>query len=441
MKRPVLRRSISFWLLVILAGFLSSLATDASAEEERASVEDPGDVDAGEEIDRDDLEYVDLAPEEPVGFSLRHVTAPITGFFHGGPDYWYKEREVLVDTTPSGGYVDLFYVRRSFQKRFEQAESPVIVVLPPRIKTGSRDSVTIRAFAEGFRQRQVTLPVSSVETEIVINLDPLPNTLAALAHRYFAFRSTLVFYTKESLSFRVQEGEEGFTLILSETAKSKEADASLSGIKSPMLSRAYSQQLGEDLVIKVEFSEEAVEKQVKLRSHEGRDHARDLYMFSIDIIPGIGSGGAVAAAKTALSLVTEADVTGCALNFDSSVRESIGVGDLARALAPRGAFTDPYIRAAMRRLGQVAPNDGAVEFGPGVFYDPAVPIELEAALSEAAEGRGFLALLRSFVAHVEEEAYRSESYRSLIAPELDPMSFDVILERAQGLEKNCLASM
>ena len=61
------------------------------------------------------------------------------------------------------------------------------------------------------------------------------NAVAALAHRYFAFRSTLDFYTKEALSFRVQEAADGFTLVFSETAMSKDATASLSGIQSPML--------------------------------------------------------------------------------------------------------------------------------------------------------------------------------------------------------------
>ena len=40
------------------------------------------------------------------------------------------------------------------------------------------------------------------------------------------------------------------------------------------------------------------------------------------------------------------------------------IGDevLSRALTPRGAFTDPYLRAAMRRLGEVSPG-GVITLG------------------------------------------------------------------------------
>ncbi len=98
-------------------------------------------------------EVVDMIPDSAVGFSGRNVLAPITGFFlGGGPGYWYDERWLDVETTPADGIVDLFYVRAGFQKRFEQAETPVRVLLPSRIAAGPRDALVIRAFAEGYQQ-------------------------------------------------------------------------------------------------------------------------------------------------------------------------------------------------------------------------------------------------------------------------------------------------
>lgn len=385
----------------------------------------------------EEVEVIDMSPADRVGWSLRNVVAPLTSIFRGGPSYYYKQREIQVDTTPSGGWVDLFYVRSSFQKRFEQAQAPVTVLLPPRIHAGKRDSLTIRAFREGFRQKSVTIPMASRRDRVVINLEPLPNLLKAVGHRYFAGRSTLVFMTTESPTFRVQEKTGGFTLILSETAKTAEAAASISGVNSPMLKGAKSQQLGEDLVVKVQFRGDL---EVELRSKLEHDGARDLYAFSLDILPASGSGESVAAALAALAKLETKDVTGCGAGFDGELHSLLKLGDLSRALTPRGAFTDPYLRAAMRRLGEISPNGGLVEFGPGTAYRPTIPIELEAALSQAAEAQGFLALLRRFVFELEEPEHRRETLRGLIAPELDPVSFGVIMDQAEEVEQACLAA-
>ena len=199
-----LRGTVSIVLTMVLA-LLALCAPIAMANQDESDTEE-------------EHEIIDMTPDDRVGWSLRNVAAPLTAPFRGGLDFWYKERSIEIDTTPSGGYVDLFYVRRNFQKRFEQARTPVTVILPPRIKAGPRDSLTVRAFAEGYRQKRISIPVNSKQDEVLINLDPLPNILEALSHRYFAGRSTLAFLTKESPTFRVQESKTGFTLILSETA-------------------------------------------------------------------------------------------------------------------------------------------------------------------------------------------------------------------------------
>ncbi len=67
-------------------------------------------------------------------------------------------------------------------------------------------------------------------------------------------------------------------------------------------------------------------------------------------------------------------------------------------------------------------------------------IELEAALSQAADAAGYLALLRGFVAEFEPEAFRRETLRSLVAPELDAERFEEIVAAAEKAERVCLAS-
>ena len=382
-------------------------------------------------------EVVDLKPEELASFGLKNVAAPIASLFRGFGHY-YKDRRIDIDTTPSGGMVDLFYVRSNFQKRFEQAETPVTVILPARVDAGPRDSITIRAFREGFRQKTTTVKVASSVDSVVIDLEPLPNTLDALSHRYFAGRSTLGFLTGEALTFRVQEADDGFSVILTETAMAPEARDALDQMHSPLIEEVFAQQLGEDLLVKVSLTDRA-RGATTVRSRQQYNAARDLHEFVLDLVPKDGGAASVQQALDALASIQTADVTGCALDFDDAMRKQLDPGSLNRALTPEGDFTDRYVRAAMRRLGEVTPG-GVVEFTDGSRYRPAVPIELEVALNQAAEARGFLALLRTFVDDLEKDDYRVETYRSLIAPELDNGTFAVALGKAEAARTACLAA-
>ena len=411
------------WLLVLaLAGVLvcpPAFAEDEALEEEPLH------------------EVIDLKPEDLASFGMKNLSAPFAAMFRG-PDHYYKDREIEIDTTPSGGMVDLFYVRSNFQKRFEQAETPVTVIVPARVDAGPRDSVTIRAFREGFRQKTATVKVDSSVDQVIIDLEPLPNTLDGLSHRYFAGRSTVGFLTGESLTFRVQEASDGFSVILTETAMASEARAALEHMRSPLIEEVYGQQLGEDLLVKVSLTDAAMGS-TEVRSRQQYNAARDLHEFVLELVPKDSGRAAVQDALDALAAIGTADVTRCALKFDRTLRDELDPGALNRALAPQGAFTDRYVRAAMRRLGEVTPG-GVVSFTDGSKYSPKVPIELEVSLNQAAQAEGFLALLRTFVNDLEDQNYRSETLRSLIAPELDSSSFEVVLEKANAAQASCAAS-
>jgi len=413
--------------LALMVGWGAALTPVAAA----------GATGVGEEAEEEYREVLDLRPDDPASFGMRNVTAPVTALFRGY-GYWYGAREIEVETTPSGSLVDLFYVRSGFQKRFEQAETPVTVVLPKRIEAGPRDSVTIRAFHEGYRQKIEVVKIASRTSKVVIDLEPLPNVLDALSHRYFAGRSTISFLTREQLTFRVQEAADGFSVILTETAMSPEARSAVEGMRSPLVAEVLGQQLGEDLLVSVVLSDEAMAS-TEIRSRNGHDAARDLHDFTVELIPDDGGAEVIARALAALAALDAEDVSGCALDYDSSLRRQLDAGALSRALTPRGAFTDRYLRAAMRRLGEIAPG-GVVEFSDGSKFRPAVGFELEVALSQAGGATGYLVLLRDFVAGLETEEFARETLRSLIAPELDPLSFGVIVDKAEAAEASCLAA-
>lgn len=371
---------------------------------------------------------VDLVPADRANWRPRNLFAWLR------PAHNYDARTVLVETSPADAMLDLFYVRSNFQKRYEQAEAPARVVLPPRAEAGPRDALVVRAFREGYRQREVSIRIQSSQERVLLELEPLPNTLVAASHVYLAGRASLAFLAKESLSVRVQEGDEGFNVVLAETALGEEVGASFTGMHSPLVEGAEPLQLGEDLLVQVQMPVGA-RTRYDLRSRQMRDELRDLYVYSVDLVPADGGVDAVRRAREGLARIRPEHVSGCAAVFDDALREQLEAEALARALAPRGTFTDPYLRAAMKRLAEISPG-GRVQMLDGSVFSSS-PIELSAAMSQAAQARGYLALLRAFVREIEAQNGRRDTFRGLVAPEASPAAFAAALEGAERREALC----
>jgi hypothetical protein len=383
----------------------------------------------GAAVDVSNAQRIVLKPEDRAGWS------PTQLFGSMRPDY-HSVRTLKVETSPPGATLDLFYVRASFQKRYEQAQAPVLLELPTRAEAGKRDSVTIRAFLPGHRIETRHVPVKGSEDQVLIELQPLDNTLVSVAHTYFAGRAGLSLLLKTPAQVQVRKAEQGFSLVLAQTAGEPRATGVLGGLQSPLLADASVQQLGEDLLVKVKLPEGVTGAALELRSREQADPVRGLHRFTVDMIPRGQADAGVNRARAALAQIGGGDVTGCNAAFDTALRRALDREALARALAPRGDFTDPYLRAALRRLGEVSPG-GAIALEDGARYRPGVPLELAAAASQAVSARGYLALLRQWVRLLEPEAYRSEALRSLIAPEMQPADFDRALARARSAEASC----
>jgi hypothetical protein len=371
---------------------------------------------------------VDLVPEDRASWRPRNLFAWLR------PGHNFEVRSILVETSPEGAMLDLFYVRSNFQKRYEQAEAPARVLLPPRVEAGPRDALVVRAFREGFRQKEVSVRVQSSEDHVVLELEPLPNTLLAASHVYLAGRASLAFLAKEALTVRVQNGDDGFSVILAETALAQDVEPALSGMASPLVRGVESLQLGEDLLVQVEMPPQQ-RADYELRSRQMRDELRDLYVYSVELIPTDGGVESVRRAREALARITPSDTTGCTRVFDDTLRQQLDAAALARALAPRGAFTDPYLRAAMKRLAEVSPGE-RIEMTDGSSYTGS-SLELAAAMSQAAQARGYLALLRAFVRELEVPANRLDTLRGLVAPESGAQAFADEFANAERRESSC----
>jgi len=238
------------------------------------------------EAEDDEFDVVELVPADPPSWTPNNLLAPVTGFFlGGGPGYWYDPRQIEIRTTPPGAVLDLFYVRRNFQKRYEQADAPVRVILPSRIEATDRDNLTIRALLDGYRQREVQVRIRSREEEVMIDLAPLPNTLVAFSHTAFAGRGSLHFLTKEALAFRLQKADGTIGVVLTETAESPEARESMRGVSSAFVGSIQGQQLGEDLVVRVGTTDLTASDAFETRSRQSRDPVRGLHLFALDFVP------------------------------------------------------------------------------------------------------------------------------------------------------------
>ena len=58
---------------------------------------------------------------------------------------------------------------------------------------------------------------------------------------------------------------------------------------------------------------------------------------------------------------------------------------------------------------------------------------------QPADAIGYLALLRAFVSDLEPPAYRRETLRSLMAPELGAVEFAAAVDHAEAAESSCIA--
>jgi hypothetical protein len=78
--------------------------------------------------------------------------------------------------------------------------------------------------------------------------------------------------------------------------------------------------------------------------------------------------------------------------------------------------------------------------GDGTRFRTSIPLELAAASSQAAEVKGYLAILRQLIDELEPAANQRGTLRGLIAPEVNPADFDAIVDGAEAAERLCLAS-
>ena len=392
-------------LLLLIAGL--TLALPASAQE-------------------GDLERIELFPEERTGWSPRNIGAGISTIVTG-PGYWYAEKEVRVETVPAEANLALYFIRSNFQKRFERAIAPVVVVTPSRIDSTDRDVVAVRAAANGYLTKEVKFRVFDAPEELLIHLDPLPNSLVFLGHTHLAGRSTLTLRTTEEPEMSVSKarGSSSFTLALAKTAnKLEQVPQSGSG----HLDDITVDQLGEDLVVRVTTGLGDPE----VRSKSSYDPIRKEHVFVLDVMR---KGTRAPNSRQVRHQVEQASFTRgsrCHELFGAALRDRLDDGLMARAFRPSGGLAEFYQTEAMKRLGRL--NSGRVETLVGESYRIGSPIELALAMQSAPTVRDYFALLGAIA---ETQLAPAEFLRALLAPEMAPEEFALIYREAHAERTAC----
>jgi hypothetical protein len=230
---------------------------------------------------------------------------------------------------------------------------------------------------------------------------------------------------------------DGFSIVLTETGHSEGAFETMRGASSDNIKSLRAEQLGEDLVVRVQLHD-TTQNRLDLRSTQEYDAVRELHQFTVELVPTEGNAAVLARSGDALNRVQRSDVFGCALDFDRSMRSQLDSEALSRALAPSSSVLDHHFRSALHRLGELSP-DGLITLVDGSKFRPSITLGLAAASAQSAEAIGFLSLLRAFIAELEPPEHRRNALRGVIAPELDSERFTAIIEVAEAPERRCNA--
>jgi hypothetical protein len=352
------------------------------------------------------------------------------------PWHYFPQRSIRIETNPPGALLDLAYLRHGARLMFEQVRAPLEVELPSRFVAHKSDSLSVRAFVPGYLPARLTASLRGGTREIQIELERISNSVEIVGYRYLAGRGALTLSSRAELEMRVSNTGQEFYVVLTETALGEAAGTVLDSLRSPQIERATAIQLGSDLLLQVHLGEAAREEIPTLRIFTGFDTARQLHRTVLDF-----SRPEVRTTRRALDGLAEIRpdaVSGCALRFDAALREGLEPTDLARALTPSADFIDPILRAALLRLAELSP-DGRLRLADGTRLQPDLALEFEAALGQADQVEGFLALLRALAARMASKEEQTQVLRGLVAPELDQGSFEDRAAEAERAERECTA--
>ena len=368
---------------------------------------------------------VDLVPNERAAWTPKNMAIGVSSVL-GGWKYWYEDRKIQVETVPAEAELSLYYLRSNFQKKFERAESPATVTLPPRVDMTERDAVKFHAFANGYLAAEQSFDAQKVPDRVVLELHALPNNLVFMGHTELAGRTTLTIRTTEQPEVRMSKNTSlvGFQIALTKTAMKLEGKPPTGGGHLKSLDAV---QVGEDAIVRVGTDAGNLE----VRSKQSFDPVRQQYAYVFDIV----TPGAVAPSDAQIRATLDGlpfTPSACDQRYAAVLRDKVGDAELADAFRPSGELADLYRKEAMMRLGRF--QQGTVKTDAGETLHTGSSLELALAMQSAARVDGYLALLGALA---RSEPQPANALRSLVAPGRTPDDFDPIYDAAENARKDC----
>jgi hypothetical protein len=354
------------------------------------------------------------------------------------PWHYFPQRSIRIETIPPGALLDLAYLRHGSRLMFEQVRAPLEVELPSRFVAHRSDALSIQAFVPGYQPERVTAPLHGGLDELQIELERLSNSVEIVGYRYLARRGALTLLTRAELDVRVSSTPRELYAVLPGTALGEAAARVLDSLRSPQIESATALQLGGDLLLRLRLGPEARDELPALRVFTGFETARGLHRTVMEISPP--EARTTRGALEGLAKIGPEAVSGCALRFDAALRGSLEATDLARALTPSSDLFDPILRAALGRLAELSAH-GELRLTDGTQLHAELDLEFEAALGQAHEVKGLLALLRDLASQMASAEQRGPVLRGLLAPELDQPSFEERMASAERSERECQAGL
>jgi len=261
--------------------------------------------------------------------------------------------------------------------------------------------------------------------------DPTPRPSLELRVRHLADRSAVELGCGEPVEPELRR--EGRTLRLTLPGCGLPArldDVAARAAGSPLIEAIALEPQGRDLAVTLTIAAGAAEVEARARS------SADPGFAAIDLAVSGDTAGREARIAEAMAGATRDDITGCALVFESLLRNQLGPAALARALRPDGGPQQALLRPGLVRLGELSPV-GALWLPGPVALRADQPADLDAAATRAAEVKGLVALLRVAIADLEPAPRRDAALHALYAPHLEEEAFALVLRRSRESEAIC----
>lgn len=348
-----------------------------------------------------------------------------------------EPRELRIVTSPPGAQLELAYLRDGARLAHARGAAPLVATLPGRALVGAGDRVVVRAEHSGFASKAVAFGAHDAAPSLRIELSPLPATLLAVSLLELGNQSRFELRADRPLGARLATTSRGWRLVLAGVAANAEVGGQIEALHGRAFERARLHRAGGDWIVELTRAPSETREPRLLRRDEP---VRTVSRLALEWVGERAARGAPPEARAALDGATRGAFDACGAAFEEVLLATLGMEALARELAPRSAFTDAYVAAALERIAARSPSaELALRDGTHLRFDS--PLARASAATRAAEVRGLLIAIRALAEELAPPGAAQRTLHAWLAPERAREDFAVSLAQAGDAELRCRLAM